>query len=194
MVQKEKCKMSTRGGYGFVLNGQEKIIYVGNGAEFGCLGDTVLNWLRMITAEPVNNLSIILERIAHLTVVENDEMCSVDGLQHYDWGSVMRQISYNPGSILDVGYYVDASWLIDDVDCEYLYMIDFDKGVFEIYYDTYMARTLPASGRFNSKSETTAMTREAAAYINMIASFSFDTLPKSIAYFEQDIFEPEFWE
>jgi hypothetical protein len=203
--------MSTRGGYGFVLNGQEKIIYVGNGAEFGGLGDTVLNWLRIVTAGQANNQTVILEQIANLKAVETPsttpegiETASLPQtpatraagvLQKEDWRAIMQQISYNPQSVLDIGYYLDAAWLIESVDCEYLYMVDFDKGVFEIYYDTHMARDLPASGRFNNRAETTsASTREDAAYINMIASFPFHALPKSIGHFEEDIYEPEFWE
>lgn len=185
--------MSTRGGYGFVLNGQEKIIYVGNGAEFGGLGDRVLNWLRMVTSGPVNNRPVILEQIVNLTAVDGAGTCTADGLQSYDWRAIMRQISYNPGAVLEMGHYIDASWLIDDVDCEYLYIIDFDKGVFEIYYDTRMAAKLPASGRFNARMEANGISREDAVYINMIASFPFDNLPSSIGHFEEDIYEPEFW-
>lgn len=194
-AEKKSVKMSTRGGYGFVLNGQEKIIYVGNGAEFGCLGETVLNWLRIVTAGPTTNQSTVLEQIANLApVADITAMCSVDGLQNYDWHSIMRQVSYNPGMVLDMGNYIDSAWLIGNVDCEYLYIVDFDKGIFEIYYDTNMAAKLPASGRFNARTEANGTTREDAAYINMIVSFPFHALPESIGNFTEDIYEPEFWE
>lgn len=202
--------MSNRGGYGFVLNGQEKIIYVGKGAEFGGLGDTALGWSRKVMAGPTNAQEIVMKQIQTLQEAEGTsivpEPLLVDILKigmairpvsitkEYDWYSVMREVAYNPQNVLDIGYYLDAAWLIDSADCEYLYLIDFDKGMFEVYYDTHMARNLPASGRFNERTdnyETT--TREESTYINMIASYPLESLPESVGHLQDDIYEPEFW-
>lgn len=202
--------MSNRGGYGFVLNGQEKIIYVGNGAEFGGLGETVLGWIRKVMADPTDEQGIVMKQIQTLQVVDgasivpdalledilkiNPAIRPVSITKEYDWYSVMRQVAYYPQNVLDIGYYLDAAWLIDSTDCEYLYLIDFDKGMFEVYYDTHMARNLPASGRFNARTdnyETT--TREEATYINMIASYPLESLPESVGNLQDDIYEPEFW-
>lgn len=202
--------MSNRGGYGFILNGQEKIIYVGNGAEFGGLGDTVLGWIRKVKAGPTDEQEIVMKQIRTLQEAEgtsivpesllvdilkiNPAIRPVSITKEYDWYSVMRQIAYYPQNVLDIGHYLDAAWLIDSRDCEYLYLIDFDKGMFEVYYDTHMARNLPASGRFNARTdnyETT--TREEATYINMIASYPLESLPESVGHLQDDIYEPEFW-
>lgn len=210
MVRKASIVMSNRGGYGFVLNGQEKIIYVGKGADFESLGDTVLGWIRQVKAGPIDEQQIVTVLIQNLKDVDGISIVSdsllidilkidpairpVSITKEYDWYSVMRKIAYYPQNVLDIGYYIDAAWMINSGDCEYLYMIDFDKGMFEVYYDTDMARNLPASGRFNARMDNYEITtREEANHINMIASYPLESLPESVGNLQQDIYEPDFW-
>jgi hypothetical protein len=211
MVQKASIVMSNRGGYGFVLNGQEKIIYIGKGSDFESLGDTVLGWLRKVKSHPADEQRIIMEQIQNLQKVEGigvvpdlllDDILKIDSsirpvsiTREYDWHSVMRHIAYDPQDVLNIGHYIDGAWILSGLDCEYLYMIDFDKGMFEVYYDSHMARNIPASGRFNTQADGyEATTREEATYVNMIASYAFKSLPESIANLQEDIYEPEFWQ
>ena len=204
--------MSTRGGYCFVLDGKETIVYTGNHAEFSILGDIMLEWVKDFTSKNPAQQNAIKENISGLVETSPAALVPEDILREvlhkhpfilpvsiskeYDWSSVMRYLANSPEELLNLGHYIDGSWLIDSVDCEYLYVIDFDNDMFEVYYNTVMASGLPASGRFNERAypAETEVNRREAQYINMLASYSFDALPDSVAGLNEDIYEEEFWE
>lgn len=204
--------MSIRGGYCFVIDGKEIIVYTGNNSEFSALGDTVLDWVKEFTAKSAHEQTALKNQIAGLVEVQPSTLVPEGILSEvrreypsvrpvsinndYDWYSVMRQVANSPEALLGLEHYIDGSWMIDHVDCEYLYVIDFDEEKFEIYYDTVMAKNLPANGRFNERtySPESEVSREEAQYINMLIAYSFGELPDTVAGLNQDIYEEEFWE
>ena len=204
--------MSIRGGYCFVIDGKEYIVYTGNNSEFSALGDTVLEWVRDFTEKNSSQQNSIKDQISGLVEVqpyspvpeniisevlrEYPYVRPVSINNDYDWYSIMRQVANSPEDLLGLEHYIDGSWMIDDVDCSYLYVVDFDEEVFEIYYDTYKGKLLPATGRFNARtySHESEVTRQEAQYINLLISYPFSELPDTVAGLNEDVYEDEFWE
>lgn len=204
--------MSIRGGYCFVIDGKEIIVYTGNGANFGHLGEIVLSWLKDFHKKSAAEKARFKSEIAGLTEVYPSTLVPEEDLREilqehsfirplsinddYDWYSVMRHLANDPQKVIDLGSYIDGSWMIDSVDCEYLYIIDFDEEVFEVYYDTAMASHLQASGRFNERAYQAEdeVTREEAQYINLLCSYTFEELPERIDNLQDDIYEQVFWD
>lgn len=204
--------MSTRGGYCFVIDGKEIIVFTGNNAGFESLGETVLGWIKDFRDKSASGQAKIKTQIASLEEVTPSAPVPDEELRgllqeypfirplsishEYDWYSIMRHLANNPQAVLDMGCYIDGSWLIDSVDCEYLYIVDFDEEVFEIYYDTALAQSLSTSGRFNERAYQmdAEVNRDEAQYINLLCAHPFDELPDTIRNLQDDIYEEDFWE
>lgn len=134
--------MGTRGALGFVADGTEKITYNHNDSYPGGLGTDVLGWLR--NQDP----DFLRMQVKALQVVDPDSTPTpeqIKKLRRYavtdvstgnleEWYVLLRHTQGDPAAILDAGYLIDGGeFPADSLYCEYAYVVDTDKGVFEAY-------------------------------------------------------------
>lgn len=131
--------MSNRGAYGFVINGNMTTIYCARGADFGGLGDNLL--------EVVKNLGLddLMKKVSALEEVKPDEILTDNELIQFrkntgitnnvtvnSWYELLRTESDNPEAFLDAGKYWDGYWSLKG-EAEKFYLVDFDKKTFEVW-------------------------------------------------------------
>jgi hypothetical protein len=173
--------MGTRGAWGFVLAGSEKIMYNHYDSYPRGLGQTVLDWLR----EQITDEIALRERVEKLTVVPDREPTPAEQRRFAkysdsmvstgrDWYALLRHTQGNMDATLEAGLFEDGSkFPLDSLFCEWAYIIDLDMRQFEVYEGF---RTEPTTdGRWKGQRE--AGNREYHA-IQLVASYSFDELPE----------------
>lgn len=202
--------MGTRGAFGVIINEQEKISYNQMDSYPGGHGIDNLHWLR----EVVDNgeLPKITALAEKLRVVDNEKkkptQKDIERLAPYtslgvssqstdDWYCLTRGTHGDIGAILDCGYILDGSdFPLDSLFCEWAYIIDLDKSVFEVYKG--FQEKKPKKGRWAGRptsAEDTANYKEHLYWcaknhrepwlpeksqykaVELIASWPFDALP-----------------
>lgn len=155
--------MSTRGAWGFVLDGQEKIVYNHSDSYPDGLGMTLATWLVSVLREP-DGLARLREQVRALAPVPDAEPDatviarlakfhdpSVGGSSGDSWYKLLRRTQGDPAATLEAGLFEDGSdFPTDSLFCEYAYVIDLDAdesvGRFEVYEGFQMAP--PERGRW----------------------------------------------
>jgi hypothetical protein len=176
--------MGTRGFVGFVVDGSEKITYNHSDSYPGGLGLDVLNWLRR------QDISEVREATAKLRVVDGDKPSTHEdiesvGLQYAntrvssgklsEWYVLLRETQGNPEAILDAGVMIDGQdFPYDSLFCEFGYLVDLDKNVFEVYAG--FQQEAHDKGRF-AKRTGEHLARDGYAPVALVASWPFDNLP-----------------
>lgn len=186
--------MGTRGFYGFVIDGVEKIVYNHWDSYPSGLGQSVLEWLRFSVAE--GTMESVRASVRDLRMVTNDVPPTPEQiveLKSYadtsvatrdlsDWYVLLRKTQGSPAQTLRAGYAEDAGdFPADSLFAEWGYVVDFDKDVFEVYEGF---RTQPHSeGRFADRPP-----REDTNYVPVAlrASWPLDALPESMPDFDED--------
>lgn len=138
--------MGTRGAFGVVADGVEKIGYnqfdsypEGNGLDN-------LQWLRGIIADgsedDTRRLAIEARLVDDDTPITPEDIENLSGVTDLkvssqsteDWYCLTRDTHGDIGKMLGCGYILDASdFVTDTLFCEWAYIIDFDKRTFEVY-------------------------------------------------------------
>lgn len=184
--------MSTRGGYGFVLNGKETIIYTGSGADLDGLGSQILEFLKTSEVENLNKQVLRLSKVepkGAVTTEDIDRVQTDTGVQvytrHHDnietWNHLLYPGQNDPQYLLDAGFFIDGSWIIGSIDLEFFYMIDLDNNKLEIYHG--YRRDTPDNARFAGQEVIDGRLPV------LLASYSLDALPHSLSGLEEKLYE-----
>lgn len=185
--------MSTRGGYGFIVDNQETIIYTGSGANLDSLGQEVLRFLKD------SDVSNLRKRVLSLSEVESKEAVTeqdIDRIQantgvsaytrHQgnidNWYHLLYPGQNNPEHILEAGVYIDGSWIIGSIDLEFFYLIDFDRNTLEVYHG--YRRENPDNGRFSGRK-----VESGGRLPTLLATYPLETLPNSLYELEEKLYE-----
>jgi hypothetical protein len=177
--------MSTRGIYGFVLNGQEKLTYNHSDSYPEWLGNETLNFLNR------DNLSLetLAEKVENLKLVIDDEKPTeeeIEKLKEYanidvglgsteDWYCLLRECQGDWDKTLESGYIIDShDFAQDSLFCEWGYVVNLDTGFLEVYEG--FQKEPHSEGRFADRVNPEAA---AAGYypIKLVAAFSLRELP-----------------
>lgn len=173
--------MGTRGAWGFVLNGQEKLAYNQYDSYPAGLGTTVLSWLR----EALSDESALRQQVKALAKVPDREPTDEERARYAqfhqqvstgrDWYALLRYTQGQPALTLDVGLYEDASeFPLDSLFCEWAYVIDLDARRFELY-EGFQIKPV-TTGRWTGKRG------EHPKYypVRLLESWGFDELPAEL--------------
>lgn len=189
--------MSIRGGYGFVLNNKETIIYTGNGADLTSLGDALIEWLKSIDFEKVKPLIKNLQEVNRDDAVSAEDIALIAGKtgvtpearygnEITTWNDLLYFGQYSPEFLLEAGYFIDGSWITNSVDLEYFYMIDFDKNRLEIYHGYPHQGAI--QGRFGKGTILTGNERGDKPP-TLLAMYPLDNLPVNLNWLEENQYE-----
>lgn len=173
--------MSTRGFFGFVIDGTEKIAYNHSDSYPSGLGMDVLRWLQSATSD----MEHLRKQVAALRVASPGSQPTSDDIARLaphanrnvgsrsldDWYVLLRETQGDPQATLDAGVIEDASnFPADSLFAEWGYVVDLDAGVFEVYEG--FQRSAHSDGRFASRDGS-----DGYAPVRLIASWSFAELP-----------------
>lgn len=136
--------MSTRGAYGFRIDGQDKVTYNHSDSYPECLGYDLLRELRGFDRIllPDKARAVVLvdgavpatdEQIAECSQWRNLE---VSKKQAWEWYCLLREAqgSFEPWLIGGLKYMIDShKFLADSLMCEWAYIVNCDENVFEVY-------------------------------------------------------------
>jgi hypothetical protein len=138
--------MSTRGAFGFRIDGVDKIAYNHSDSYPEGLGDTVVScitvWLQQMGAEDLRAQVRALRVVDHNSKPseqDKEELAAyydrnVGNKSKDDWYCLLRHTQGDPEAILDAGVLVDAAaFLKDSSSCEYAYIVNLDELTFEVY-------------------------------------------------------------
>lgn len=149
--------MGTRGAITFVSNGIEKTTYNHCDSYPSGLGVDVLKWLRSNDW----NLPTVRTQVDALLMVDDQTEPTPEERERFaqyadinvstgkDWYSLLRETQGNPAAILDAGAATDAAGFpMDSLFCEWAYVVDLDREVFEVYKG--FRQSGPSGGRWSS--------------------------------------------
>lgn len=158
--------MSSNGGYGFVLNSQEIIIFVGRGTDaIDNFGSSFVYFLRESNLEDIKAQVSCLEATA-----ENEE-------------PLIRQ--YDPQKMLEEGRYSDGSWVIN-TGIDHLYIANFDSNRLEIYRSGAHKGKIP--GRFGNGQILTGKERNKEIPV-LMGMYPLDALPENLRWLEENQYD-----
>ena len=133
--------MGTRGSLTFVHNGVEHTVYNHYDSYPEGLGATILSWI-----DHTKDFNKIRALVDNLTPVSEDDSptqeqldlvgqrAGLTGSTNNDWYTILRPSQGNIDLTLKAGYYADASYFPgDSLFCEWAYVIDLDKEIFEVH-------------------------------------------------------------
>lgn len=137
--------MSTRGLFGFVIDGEDKLIYNHSDSYPDYLGRKVLEYIRLAAEE--NHLDQLRNAVGTLApVYESDEptaeQLKLIGKKYWsnvssgkDWYAYLRETQGDIDAIIESGYVMVHKGARDgdDVFIEYTYVIDLDANEFISY-------------------------------------------------------------
>lgn len=181
--------MGTRGFLGFVANDHETIAYNHCDSYPDALGLTVLNYARSI--EDLDAAKQQAAVIVHVSdeVPPTDEQ--IEALRPYmntsvgwkmprpDWYQLLRESQGDPAAMLAAGHVEHKpEWPADSLFCEWGYLIDFDRGVLQVYRGF---QTSPhTTGRFHDRK--TSDGSSGYGPVRLIATYALDSLPDDAAF------------
>jgi len=145
--------MGTRGAWGFVHNGVERITYNHFDSYFDGLGADLLAWARQADWDKVRQQVTDLHMVDETEAPNDDERAQVADYTDSgvstgtDWYSALRHCQGDPEKTLASGFMIDSTGFpVDSLFCEYAYIFDLDSGTFEVYVG--FNKTLPTAGRW----------------------------------------------
>lgn len=182
--------MGTRGVWGFVIDGQEKLAYNHFDSYPSGLGNDLL---KMLDKMEIDKDGLVAKARALRVVGENEkptpedvEKCkaagTVDlGVSHQsldDWYCLLRNAQGDLAKTLEVGIMEDGSaFPSDSLFCEWGYVFDLDNGKLEVYRG--FQQKPHGLGRFAGR-------KGRAGYypIKLVAEYQLDNLPVSLTPLE----------
>ena len=179
-------KIGTRGAFGVVVDGVEKIGYCQYDTYPEGHGVENLQWIRSIIERGFENdarqLALDAKLVDDTVVAEKEDIeklsaftnLSVSKQSTDDWYCLTRDTHGQIRLMLDCGYILDSSnFPYDSLFCEWAYIIDFDKRQFEVYKG-FQKDASKIVGRFSHGSISD---EDGYAPVTLIAVYSFDDLP-----------------
>jgi hypothetical protein len=161
--------MGTRGFWGFIHNGVERITYNHFDSYPSALGEDLLAWAREAdwnkVREQVKNLTIVDES----STPNEDERLKFAGTHENvssgdDWYSYLRGNQGDPQKTLDSGYMIDShDFPLDSLFAEWGYIFDLDAETLDVYRG--FQKTVPSAGRWAGRPTTE---EDAAAYVEHV--------------------------
>lgn len=135
--------MSTRGAYGFRINGVDKLTYNHGDSYPSYLGSVMLQFIQN---HSIDELREIAERITPVISSEHATAEQVAELSKYadlrvssgnpaEWYVLLRAAQGDPEAWANgLNYYTDDSnFVYSSLFCEWAYIINLDEGVLEVY-------------------------------------------------------------
>lgn len=189
--------MSTRGGYGFVIDGKETIVYTGSGTEIDGLGNQIVQWLKTVSFERIKQSLANLQEVKASESVTPEDIFLITqnvgtiprpryGKEIETWKELLYLGENDPKFLLDSGYFVDGSWIISSPDLEYFYMIDLDKKRLEIYHGA--TRDGGRSGRFGKISMPDKNANNGHHPV-LFAMYPLENLPQNLDWLEENKYD-----
>lgn len=176
--------MGTRGAFGVVVDGVEKIGYNQYDSYPEGHGVENLQWIRSIIERGFENdtrqLALDAKLVDDTVVAEKEDIeklsaftnLSVSEQSTDDWYCLTRNTHGQIRLMLDCGYILDGSdFPYDGLFCEWAYIVDFDARMFEVYQGG--MQNVEAEGRFAHGS----ISDNGYGPVSLIASYGFDELP-----------------
>lgn len=134
--------MGTRGAFGVIIGEQEKIGYNQFDSYPDGMGIENLRWLRDADLDEVRRLAQAAKVVSNDTPPTAKEVKALAAFTNLgvseqstkDWYCLTHQTHGYIGEMLACGY-IDDSHLfpLDSLFCEWAYLVDFDRNVFEVY-------------------------------------------------------------
>lgn len=189
--------MSTRGLWGFVVDGEVKVTYNHYDSYPSGLGDDLLRFARGVARGIQPSAR---ERVAALRMVDASDGPSASDVERLarfanlnvgsqeikDWYVLLRETQGNPVATLDAGAMIDSrDFAADSLFCEWGYVIDLDANVFEVYCGFQHAQH--SDGRFAADERPERRT-DGYWPIRLIATYPLDALPDEL---DEDALDPE---
>jgi hypothetical protein len=164
--------MGTRGAFGVVADGVEKIGYNHFDSYPDGHGLDVLHWVRDVVTGGTE--SQVREKAINLKYLDEDNV-TPNQLKEFDAIS-----GWDLAGHLDFGYIIDASdFPYDGLFCEWGYIVDFDNRQLEVYQGG--VQNLTPIGRFKNG----GVNDQGYDAISLVAYFSFDHLPSDEDFLDQ---------
>lgn len=183
--------MSTRGFFGFVVNGDLKVTYNHFDSYPSGLGAAVLDWLRK------TDHNFALMRAANLVLVEEGDQPTPDqvkALKQYadpsvgnngihntevhDWYQLLRNTQGDPEATLSAGFMIDShQFPLDSLFCEWGYLVNFDTDEFEVYRG--FQNSPPTAGYWIDGPGRPAHGGTSYYPVNLVATYRLSDLPDS---------------
>lgn len=154
--------MGTRGAFGVIIGEQEKIGYNQFDSYPSGQGIENLRWLRESIAD--GELDNIRQLAQDARLVSQDELPTKEDVEALksstnlgvseqstdDWYCLTRGTHGDIAAMLHCGYILDSSdFPLDSLFCEWAYIVDFDRNVFEVYEGFQKKR--PKKGRWKGR-------------------------------------------
>lgn len=151
--------MGTRGAFGVIIGEQEKIGYNQMDSYPEGKGIENLRWIRAVVEEGL--LEETRQLASDCRVVSDDKKPTKKDIQHLnqftnlgvserstdDWYCLTRETHGYISDMLACGYIYDShTFPLDSLFCEWAYIVDFDRNVFEVYEG--FQKELPKKGRW----------------------------------------------
>lgn len=186
--------MSIRGGYGFVVDNKETIVYTGSGADFTGLGHAVLQFLKSTTPERIKEQVLQLQEMDIDTPVTDEDIATVEQLtgvkpqSRYDikidnWYHLLYLAQNDPQFLLDAGYFINGSWIINSVELEFFYLINLDTQTLEIYHG--YNRANPDRGYFDDLSNN----EENESLPTLFRTYPLGNLPEDFLNLDEELLD-----
>jgi len=136
--------MSTSGAFGFILDGNEKIIFNSTDSYPVGLGNCILTYLQNVTdfgefRKQIFNLKIIGDKNPTSSQIKKCEKIdtvnlNVSSQSINDWNCLLAKTQGDIDKLIEVGFMVqNKDVLLDSLICEWAYIINFDTYNLEVY-------------------------------------------------------------
>jgi len=183
--------MGTRGAFGVIIGEEEKIGYNQLDSYPEGKGVENLRWLRNANVPIIrkqardarlvgDNVKPTPEDIAALKAATD---LSVSEQSTDDWYCLTRGTHGDIGAMLECGYIHDwHTFPLDSLYCEWAYIVDIDKEVFEVYSG--FQRTLPLAGRWAGRPTPEEDAARYAAHLDYAKKVGREPWEKPVAEFK----------
>lgn len=175
--------MGTRGAFGVIINEEEKIGYNQMDSYPDGWGVRNLRWLRESLKD--TTMEALRELASNAQVVDEDDgpkptpeeveylkpwtNLGVSEQSTDDWYCLTRGSHGDIGEMLACGYIIDRrNFPLDSLFCEWAYIVDFDREVFEVYRG--FQEKVPRAGRWAGRPTRAENRRYHREHINWCAN------------------------
>ena len=149
--------MSTRGAVGFLKDEHLTTLFQGCDAYPGGLGDDVLDFIRRYKLEDLNDL------VDNFVLTDDEEEAATLYTLKDFWAGEKKEILVHD----------DTLFIYDSLYCEWLYIINLDLDVLEIYKGFNEEKPI---GRFKNVPKN----KDGYYAVTLVKTFSFDNLPPEL--------------